>query len=133
MKGWTYEDAVPADLTNRNSASSYVLFFYVSDFSLFDGFHHICGSALCQIFFFHVVHVGGGMFKKLMIPFAKVVQSRFSGGSPHETVLRAFPVAGEKVFAFPALRRKSLLFHPSESLLLFPVHHFYQRLFVNVA
>lgn len=27
MKGWTYEDAVPADLTDRNSASSYVLFF----------------------------------------------------------------------------------------------------------
>ena len=73
------------------------------------------------------------MAEELMVAFAKVIQSRFTIRCNGKAVLGAFSVAGKEEFTFPALFGKATLLVLSEGLLAFAIHHFHQRLFVNVS
>ena len=73
------------------------------------------------------------MLEEFPVAGAQVVQSGFAVGSICKAVFRAFTVAGKQPFALPALGGERLLFHLSEGLLTFAVHHFHQCFLIDVS
>ena len=73
------------------------------------------------------------MVEELMIALAEIVQARFSLGCDGKSVLGAFSVAGKEEFAFLALFGKGALLVLTEGLLAFAIHHFHERLLVQIS
>ena len=73
------------------------------------------------------------MSEELMVSLAEIIQSRLTVLGRSKAVLRALAIAGKEELALLTLAGKEALFVLTEFLLSVTVHHFHERLLVNIS
>ena len=81
-----------------------------------EDFHDFGGGALLAIEVRHYFHGGVDVLEELLISRAKVIKAPFAIGSPSETVLGAFAVAGESNRAIAAIFWEAVAFGLAKGL-----------------